>query len=90
MGLPAEMSLSQVAAEFELSLSLGIKLSFTCPEPGLYMLKLRQGNMIKGSTINHLGGCGAKLKKKIRSEGRRKKKSVQGAFKKKKNYVQAV
>ena len=30
VGLPAEMSLSLVAAEFELSLSLSFKLSFIC------------------------------------------------------------
>ncbi len=37
----------------------------------------------KGSTINHLGGRGAKRKTKFCSEGHRKKKSVKGASEKK-------
>ncbi len=39
---------------------------------------------IKGSTINHLGGHGAKRKNKFRSEGHRKKKLLFGGSPKKK------
>ncbi len=36
MGLPADMGLSWVAAEFELSLGLSFKLRFSFAESGLY------------------------------------------------------